>query len=256
MIAPHAVPQNILDVEFKLFGSLTVKQFSYIAGFAFAAVIFYFIFGSIPWLAWPLILVSIGLGLALALVKINQRPFDIWLTNYISAVMGSQRSIYKKTRKKVIVLDSLGDTPANADNTKTDKLSTPKAQELNLDIVVEDRRNVLDIEEAGRLRNLEDLFDENPSSLRNTFKNTITSEQTISETKPVVEKDKNNLKSIENFAMNDNKILTGDQYIKSNANATTIKRKMVNENNSEIVNGAKLLMSDRLKSSIISKRKS
>jgi len=160
MIAPHAVPQNILDVEFKLFGSLTVKQFAYIAGSAFLAILIYFIFNSLPWLAWPLILASVGLGLALALVKINQRTFDIWLTNYITAVMGSQRSIYKKSRKTVDVLEGLQELSKSSgiNDTKT-KMEESLVSELNLLPLAEERRNKLDIDEETNLRNLKNLFE-------------------------------------------------------------------------------------------------
>ena len=73
------VPQFI-DVEDKIFGPFTLKQFAYILGAGgFAFVIWTFI--SIKFLAILLIIPISGLFLALAFVKINERPLVDLLEN-------------------------------------------------------------------------------------------------------------------------------------------------------------------------------
>ena len=67
------IPQFI-ETEDKIVGPLSIRQFVYIAAVAGISVILYFAVR-----AWIWILLSIpliGLGIALALVKINGRPFS------------------------------------------------------------------------------------------------------------------------------------------------------------------------------------
>ena len=72
------VPQFI-EVEDKIFGPLTFKQFVYVAGGAGAAYLLYRI---LPlYLAGPLILGVGGLAAALAFMQWNGRPFILGLEN-------------------------------------------------------------------------------------------------------------------------------------------------------------------------------
>ncbi|HEC64439.1 MAG TPA: hypothetical protein ENI23_04015 [bacterium] len=94
----HSVPQNIMDVEFKLFGSLTVRQFANLAAGILVGVLLYFF--DIPGIIkWPLIVFSAFMGLALALFEINGQPFSRWLGNFIIAMFTTQRKVWKKNPK-------------------------------------------------------------------------------------------------------------------------------------------------------------
>lgn len=95
-----AVPQFI-DVEDKIFGPLTFKQFVYLAGgggLAFTCI------KLLPWyFGWPLAIGFAGFGAALAFVKVNEKP----LINLIEAAFnyGLNDKLYiwkheKKTPKK------------------------------------------------------------------------------------------------------------------------------------------------------------
>jgi len=92
----HAVPQNIMDIEFKLFGSLTVKQFTYIAISLILAVILYF--SGLPSIVtYPVILFIVIIGLAAALLTVNGQPFATWFTNFVYNLFSTQRRVYHKT---------------------------------------------------------------------------------------------------------------------------------------------------------------
>lgn len=99
----HAVPQNIMDVEFKLFGSFTIRQFMNLAvciGFALGVY-------AMPLpdvLKWPIIVLLVLLGLALALLTINGQPFSVWLGNFLNALMTSQRRVWKKSPRTPDIL--------------------------------------------------------------------------------------------------------------------------------------------------------
>lgn len=92
----HAVPQNIMEVEFKLFGALSVKQFAYLAGFLMLALAIYFT--PLPGLLrFVLIVLAVILGIFLSLIKINGQYSSIWLKNFIVAMFTSQERVWKKT---------------------------------------------------------------------------------------------------------------------------------------------------------------
>lgn len=92
----HAVPQNIMEVEFKLFGALSVRQFAYLAGSVLVALGIYFT--PIPGaLRFVLIIISVVLGLFLSLIKINGQYSSVWLSNFIVAMFTSQERVWKKT---------------------------------------------------------------------------------------------------------------------------------------------------------------
>jgi len=96
-MAQHQVPQFI-EVEDKIFGPLTFRQFIYIlgsAGFAFMAFrllpfFFAFIVGA------PVV----ALGLALAFYKVNNKPFILTLEAAFKYVIGSKLYIWRKEPKE------------------------------------------------------------------------------------------------------------------------------------------------------------
>jgi hypothetical protein len=70
------VPQFI-EVEDKIFGPFTFKQFIYVAG---SAGLGYMLWRAFPlFIAAPLIMVAVGFGAALAFLQLNGRPFILAL---------------------------------------------------------------------------------------------------------------------------------------------------------------------------------
>ena len=91
------VPQFI-EVEDKIFGPLTLKQFIYIAGAGGATVLLWTIlprFMAIL-IAGPIIV----LALALAFYKINNRPFINVVQSAFSYLMSNRLYVWKQTEKK------------------------------------------------------------------------------------------------------------------------------------------------------------
>ncbi len=81
----HPVPQNISSYEFRLVGDMTLKQFLQLAGGGFVGLIFYRL--PLPILIkWPLIALSIFIGIMLAFIPVQGRPFSAWLLAFIRAV--------------------------------------------------------------------------------------------------------------------------------------------------------------------------
>lgn len=92
------VPQFI-DVEDKIFGPLTFKQFIYLAGGAGASVILWTFLPKI--IAVLLILVIMGLAAALAFYKVNNKPFVDFLESAFKYSLGGKLYIWKKEARPV-----------------------------------------------------------------------------------------------------------------------------------------------------------
>ncbi len=80
----HPVPQNIMDVEFKLIGELTMRQFSYLLVFGLAS---YLSLKGIPGLfRVPTALFFGLLALGLAFVPVGERGLDEWIVNFFKSI--------------------------------------------------------------------------------------------------------------------------------------------------------------------------
>lgn len=117
------VPQFI-EVEDKIFGPLTLKQFLYLGGGIGIAVVLYFV---IPFkfvaiiLAVPFLILS----LALAFYKINNKPFVFVLEAAIYYSLKNKLYIWKKVPKKPEV-------SATPENSSIDQLISPRLSDSKL----------------------------------------------------------------------------------------------------------------------------
>lgn len=128
----YQVPQ-FTEVEDKIFGPLTFKQFVYILGAAASAFIFWSILPK--WLAILLAVPISGFFLALAFLKINGRPLLKVLTSVVSFSASSRLYTWKKTEKKPLEKKE-GETFAKKETLILPKLTESKLKELawSLDI--------------------------------------------------------------------------------------------------------------------------
>ena len=90
------VPQFI-EVEDKLFGPLTLKQFLYLAGGAGIIVVLWSLLPK--FLAVLISIPVLFLSLALAFFKINNRPFIVTLESLFKFLLGERLYIWKKEDK-------------------------------------------------------------------------------------------------------------------------------------------------------------
>lgn len=91
----HAVPQNVLDVEFKIIGDLTMRQFFYImVNGVFAYICFLAIQN--PVIKWVGIISFFMFGAALAFMPLQERGLDEWIVNFFKAVYKSNQYVWKK----------------------------------------------------------------------------------------------------------------------------------------------------------------
>lgn len=95
----HPVPQNIMEVEFKLVGDLTLRQFGYVAA---GAILGYIIYAQplTGLIRWPLIVLDAALALGMAFLPMEERGLDEWLRNFFTAVYSPTQRIWKSSATK------------------------------------------------------------------------------------------------------------------------------------------------------------
>ena len=90
------VPQFI-DIEDKIFGPLTIKQFIYIAGGAGLSFIIYRFLPLI--ITIPLVAIVLGVALSFAFYQVNNKPLIFILQSAFGYFMSSKLYLWKKTDK-------------------------------------------------------------------------------------------------------------------------------------------------------------
>ena len=127
----YQVPQFI-EIEDKIFGPLTFKQFAYVAGggaMCFLAYKFFPIYISI------LIIIPVGgFSLALAFYKINNRPFIYMVESAVKFSLSKKLYLWQKSKKEATKQKSI--VPINKE--LIPKLSESKLRELTWSLDVND----------------------------------------------------------------------------------------------------------------------
>lgn len=138
----HQVPQFI-DIEDKVFGPLTIKQFLYVAG---GAAIAFIIWSLLPiYIAIFLVIPVLALFGSLAFLKINNRPFIFVMESAVKYFLGSKLYIWKKKEKKPV----LSNAPEKEELTlDIPKLTDSKLKELTWSLDINER-----VEDSGNQNN-------------------------------------------------------------------------------------------------------
>lgn len=128
------VPQFI-EIEDKVVGPLTLKQFMYLAGGAGMAFVAYRL---LPlYISILIIPATIALGLALAFYKINNKPFIDLLESAFLYYTGEKLYIWKKQDKK-ITPDSQKKGGVVQEQAYVPRLSDSKLKELSWSLDIKD----------------------------------------------------------------------------------------------------------------------
>lgn len=100
----HPIPQDVTGFQFKLIGTMTVKQFGYVAAGAIMAVVLYYLplnsaFGVlVKVFLIPLLGAS---GVVIAFVPVDGRPIDVMTTNFVKALFSPNQYIYRRQGRKM-----------------------------------------------------------------------------------------------------------------------------------------------------------
>lgn len=129
----YQVPQFI-EVEDKIFGPLTIKQFIYLAGGGGLCLIF---FTLLPmYLAFLLSFPVVAFSLALAFYKVNGRPFIMAIEHALNYTRGPKLYLWKQRPQKTPAPEA---PQATATNLTVPRLSESKLKDLAWSLNIKDR---------------------------------------------------------------------------------------------------------------------
>lgn len=135
------VPQFI-EVEDKLIGPFTFKQFIYLAGGVGVSVA---LFSVLPkFLAFILSIPIAGIALALTFLKFNNRPFIFMLESLLTYYIGEKLYIWKKEQRKV---SKNGEGRSVSPEVFIPKLSNSKLKDLSWSLDVTKNTGIEDASE-------------------------------------------------------------------------------------------------------------
>ncbi|MDE2071359.1 MAG: PrgI family protein [Patescibacteria group bacterium] len=130
----YQVPQFI-EVEDKIFGPLTLKQFIYLAGGGGLLLLF---FTLLPfYLTVILGIPVIAFALALAFYQVNGRPFIVALEHAISYTLGNKLYLWKQREQKAT---QAAQAPAPLTQL-VPRLSQSKLRDLSWSLNIKDQEN-------------------------------------------------------------------------------------------------------------------
>ena len=108
----HPVPQQISTYQFRLVGDMTLKQFLELAGGALVGLFFYA--SAIPALfKWPLIIISVLVGVALAFLPLEDRPLEVWILAFFKSIYSPTLFYWRKTNRQYFQDESVPSPPLN-----------------------------------------------------------------------------------------------------------------------------------------------
>lgn len=98
----HPIPRNVTGFQFQLIGSMTLRQFGYLA----AGLILAFVFFKAPlsFLRLPAAAFFAFLGFALAFLPIQERPLDVWILNFLKSVYSPTEYFWQKQNEPPLFL--------------------------------------------------------------------------------------------------------------------------------------------------------
>ena len=131
------VPQFI-EIEDKIFGPLTLKQFIYLAG---GGGISFVIYSIIPYIVVALffIIPVMVFSAALAFYKINGKPFIFILESAVKYVFSNKLYLWQKREKPIIKKENLPE--GNSTLLKVPKLSESKLKDLTWSLDINENIN-------------------------------------------------------------------------------------------------------------------
>ena len=130
----YQVPQFI-DIEDRIIGPLTLKQFIYLAFAAAILFVFWFLFKFYIWIFFALPIIA--LAMSFAFLKINDRPFIYFFIAAISYFIKPRLYIFRTVTEasaKEITKEKVSEPATSVAKTKEEKVTRSKLKELALSL--------------------------------------------------------------------------------------------------------------------------
>jgi len=134
----YQVPQFI-EIEDKIFGPLTLKQFIYLAGAGGLCLLF---FTLLPiYVAVVFMIPAAALGFALAFYKVNDRPFIVVMEHALGYFFGTKLYLWKQRQPEAQKPGAAQPAnPAMLTTLAVPKLSQSRLKDLSWSLNIKDRQ--------------------------------------------------------------------------------------------------------------------
>ncbi len=159
-VKQHAVPQNIMQVEFKVIGELTMRQFFYLVIgtiFAFGALKS----GLPSIIRLPIVVAIVGGSLAIAFLPVQERGLDVWVVNFFKAIYSPTLRVWRKEISPPSYFSY-----QNADIIKSEMMAiAPTASRRKLERYLERETkealpDIIDLREAEYIKKIREAYGE------------------------------------------------------------------------------------------------
>jgi hypothetical protein len=138
-MAQYQVPQFI-EIEDKIFGPLTIRQFIYLAG---GGGLCLFFFTLLPlYIAIIFMAPVVALALALAFYKINGRPFIEAMEHALGYFFGHKLYLWKQREAKAPTSPKAGAAKSSLGGLAVPQLSESKLKDLSWSLNIKDRNRM------------------------------------------------------------------------------------------------------------------
>ena len=134
-MAQYQVPQCI-EVEDKIFGPLTLRQFIYLAGGAGLSLVFFTLLPII--VAIPLIGMAMGVGAAFAFYTVNGRPLISAAEHALSYMLGHKLYLWKQ-RDEAPAPQAKTAVPVDPSTLLVPRLSQSRLKDLSWSLNIKDQ---------------------------------------------------------------------------------------------------------------------
>ena len=132
----YQVPQFI-EIEDKIFGPLTLKQFIYLAG---AGGLCLFFFTILPlYVAVLFMIPAAALGLALAFYRVNDRPFIEVMEHALGYLFGTKLYLWKQRNVTPVIQEAIKPGIQTMTTLAVPKLSESRLKDLSWSLNIKDR---------------------------------------------------------------------------------------------------------------------
>lgn len=141
-MAQYQVPQFI-EVEDKIFGPLTLKQFIYLAGAGGLSLIFFTLLPLL--LALPLVGIAMGIGAAFAFYKVNGRPLIVAAEHAFSYMLGNKLYLWKQREStQMSQVQTKKAAPVDPSTLVVPRLSQSRLKDLSWSLNIKDQNQPQD----------------------------------------------------------------------------------------------------------------
>ena len=152
----HPIPQDITGYRFHIVGSMTLKQFGEVFVSVVIAVILYNT-NPLAIVKWPLIILTIILGVVAAFVPIQEKPLTHWVGTFIKVMYKPTKFFWRRESNipeyflfqsqltTIIQEPEIDLTPAKRQRIKEYLGSVPETSSFSTDLSQEEKSRIKDI---------------------------------------------------------------------------------------------------------------